>query len=175
MELEFATARNLRDIASAATREEGVVACGVYLEGKRIADISIDEAGKWSHEPNHVVWIGLYEPGPALLSRLQIQFGLHPLAIEDAGRAHQRPKIEQYGESLFIVARTAQIVDNRIAYGETHLFVGQGFVISVRHGASTSYSAVRERSESCPKMLRSEEHTSELQSRRDLVCRLLLE
>lgn len=153
MELEPATAHNRRNIASVKATEGGVVACGVYLQGKRIADIPINEAGKWSHKPDHVVWIGLYEPDLELLNRLQKQFGLHPLAIEDAGRAHQRPKIEQYGESLFIVARTAQIVDNRIAYGETHLFVGHGFVISVRHGASTSYSAVRERSESCPKML----------------------
>ena len=129
------------------------MACGVYLEGTRIADVQIDEAGKSWREPDHVVWIGLYEPDLELLQRLQNQFGLHPLAIEDAGRAHQRPKIEQYGESLFIVARTAQIVDSQIAYGETHLFVGHGFVISVRHGASTSYSAVRERSESSPKML----------------------
>jgi magnesium transporter len=142
-----------RTITPVQATERGVVACGVYQEGKRIADIPINEAGKWSTEPGHVVWIGLYEPDLDLLHRLQKQFGLHPLAIEDAGRAHQRPKVEQYGESLFIVARTAQIVDQQIAYGETHLFVGHGFVISVRHGASTSYSAVRERSESCPKML----------------------
>ena len=153
MQFEPATSRNRRNIGSVKPTERGVVACGVYLEGKRIADVQIDDAGKWSHEPDHVVWIGLYEPDPELLQRLQNQFGLHPLAIEDAGRAHQRPKIEQYGESLFIVARTAQIVDSEVAYGETHLFVGHGFVISVRHGASTSYSAVRERSESCPKML----------------------
>jgi magnesium transporter len=153
MELDPTTSPSQQSPRPVKAAERGVVACGVYLEGKRIADIAIDEAGKWSHKPGHVVWIGLYEPDLELLHRLQSQFGLHPLAIEDAGRAHQRPKIEQYGESLFIVARTAQIVDNRIAYGETHLFVGQGFVISVRHGASTSYSAVRERSESCPKML----------------------
>jgi magnesium transporter len=153
MELDPTTSPSQQSPRPVKAAERGVVACGVYLDGKRIADIAIDEAGKWSHKPGHVVWICLYEPDLELLHRLQNQFGLHPLAIEDAGRAHQRPKIEQYGESLFIVARTAQIVDNRIAYGETHLFVGQGFVISVRHGASTSYSAVRERSESCPKML----------------------
>jgi magnesium transporter len=153
MELDPTTSPSQQSPRPVKAAERGVVACGVYLDGKRIADIAIDEAGKWSRKPGHVVWIGLYEPDLELLHRLQNQFGLHPLAIEDAGRAHQRPKIEQYGESLFIVARTAQIVDNRIAYGETHLFVGQGFVISVRHGASTSYSAVRERSESCPKML----------------------
>ena len=84
---------------------------------------------------------------------MQGQFGLHPLAIEDAAKAHQHPKLEQYGEGIFIVARTAQMVEGRIAFGETHLFVGRGYVVSVRHGASVSYTAVRERSEACPTVL----------------------
>jgi magnesium transporter len=78
---------------------------------------------------------------------------LHELAIEDANNAHQRPKIEQYGEALFIVARTAQLIEGRIAFGETHIFVGEGYLVSVRHGASTSYTPVRERCESCPRAL----------------------
>jgi magnesium transporter len=100
-----------------------------------------------------VVWIGLLEPSEDLLQRVQAQFGLHPLAIEDAGKAHQRPKIEQYGDALFIVARTAQMVGGRIAFGETHLFAGRGYVVSVRHGASTSYAEVRGRCEACPTTL----------------------
>ena len=84
---------------------------------------------------------------------MQQQFGLHDMAIEDAEQPHQRPKIEQYGEALFIVARTAQLVDGRIAFGETHLFVGRGYVVSVRHGASTSYAAVRQHLEACPIVL----------------------
>jgi magnesium transporter len=141
----------------------GVVACGVYAAGRRIADIAIEEAGHWSRQPGHVVWIGLYEPEDALLARVQAQFNLHPLAIEDAGKAHQRPKLEQYGDALFIVARTAQMVHDRkggdregggrIAFGETHLFVGRGYVVSVRHGASASYRTVRERCEACPTTL----------------------
>ena len=87
------------------------------------------------------------------MGRVQTQLGLHYLAIEDAGKAHQHPKIEQYGDALFIVARTAQIVQDKIAFGETHLFVGRGYVVSVRHGASTSYAAVRQRCESCPTTL----------------------
>jgi magnesium transporter len=75
------------------------------------------------------------------------------LAIEDALKAHQRPKLEQYGGALFIVARTAQMLDGRIAFGETHLFLGHGYVVSVRHGASTSYALVRERCEASPKAL----------------------
>src|SRR6478736_471746 len=131
----------------------GVVASVAYAEGRRVADIAIEEAGDWSHKPGHVVWIGLHEPSLDLLKQVRAQFGLHELAIEDALKAHQRPKLEQYGEALFVVARTAQMVGGRIAFGETHLFVGRGYVVSVRHGASTSYAAVRERCESCPDVL----------------------
>jgi magnesium transporter len=131
----------------------GVVAASVYSGGRRVADIAIDEVREWSTRPGNVVWIGLFEPDHQLLARLQTQLGLHDLAIEDAGKAHQHPKIEQYGESLFIVARTAQIAEGKIAFGETHLFVGRGYVVSVRHGASASYSAVRARCESCPTTL----------------------
>ena len=118
-----------------------------------IANIAISEASSWRAKPGHVVWIGLHEPDMALLSAVQKQFDLHELAIEDANHAHQRPKIEQYGEALFIVARTAQLIDGRIAFGETHIFIGDGYLVTVRHGASTSYTAVRERCESCPRAL----------------------
>src|ERR1044071_2821076 len=138
---------------SAHENEPGVVAAGVYAGGQRIRDVSIEESGEWAKRPGHVVWIGLYEPSAELLRRVQKQFDLHEMAIEDAEQPHQRPKIEQYGEALFIVARTAQLVDGRIAFGETHLFVGRGYIVSVRHGASTSYAVVRERCESAPKAL----------------------
>ena len=111
-------------IATDGAPEAGVVASSVYSGGRRIKDIAIEEAGEWSKRPGHVVWIGLFEPSTELLQRVQAQLGLHDLAIEDAGKAHQHPKIEQYGEALFIVARTAQMIDGRIAFGETHLFVG---------------------------------------------------
>src|SRR5204862_3754351 len=113
---------------TAPASSEGVVAAGVYVDGRRIANIAIDEASSWRSKPGHVVWIGLYEPDLALLTSVQKQFDLHDLAIEDANHAHQRPKIEQYGEGLFIVARAAQLVDGRIAFGETHLFVGEGYL-----------------------------------------------
>jgi magnesium transporter len=133
--------------------EPGIVASSAYAHGKRVASVPLDEAGEWAKRPGHVVWIGLFEPDEDLLARVQAQFNLHPLAIEDAGTAHQQPKIEQYGESLFIVARTAQMLESRIAFGETHIFVGKGYVVSVRHGASVSYAKVRERCESCPTLL----------------------
>jgi magnesium transporter len=135
--------------SSARADQPGVVASSVYANGRRVTDIPIDQAGEWSKKPGHVVWIGLFEPSAELLQKIQLQLDLHPLAIEDASKAHQHPKVEQYGGALFVVARTAQMVDGHIAFGETHIFVGKGYVVSVRHGASTSYAAVRERCESC--------------------------
>jgi magnesium transporter len=138
---------------SASGNEPGVVNSTVYTLGRKIADVAIEEAGEWSKRPGHIVWIGLFEPGDELLQKVQRQFDLHPLAIEDAANAHQHPKLEQYGEGIFIVARTAQMVEGRIAFGETHLFVGRGYIVTVRHGASVSYAAVRQRSEACPTVL----------------------
>jgi magnesium transporter len=140
-------------LATEPISSEGIVAASAYVDGRRVANITIEEAANWRGQPGHVVWIGLHEPDMALLSSVQKQFQLHDLAIEDADHAHQRPKIEQYGDGLFIVARTAQLVGDSIAFGETHLFVGEGYLVSVRHGASTSYTTVRERCESCPRSL----------------------
>ena len=131
----------------------GVVASSVYAHGVRIADIPVEEAGDWAQKDGHVVWIGLLEPEAALLKCVQQQFNLHPLAVEDATNAHQRPKLEQYGDALFVVARTAQLIEGRIAFGETHIFLGQGYIVSVRHGASTSYTSVRQHWETCPTSL----------------------
>jgi magnesium transporter len=136
-----------------ANENLGVVAASAYVDGRRVANVGLAEAGDWARRPRHVVWIGLHEPNAEMLSQVQAQFDLHPLAIEDAGKAHQRPKLEQYEAGLFIVVRTAQLVNGRIAFGETHLFVGKGYVISVRHGASASYAAVRKRCEACPTTL----------------------
>jgi magnesium transporter len=137
----------------ALNHEPGLVASSVYASGRRVGDIRIEEAGAWSRKPGHVVWIGLREPSGELLLRVQAQLDLHPLAIEDAAKAHQYPKVERYGDALFVVARTAQVVAGEIAFGETHIFVGRGYVVSVRHGPSTSYASVRQRVESCPTSL----------------------
>jgi magnesium transporter len=125
----------------------GVVNAVAYCKGVKAADIDIDDAGAWAKREDHVVWIGLYEPDVDLLERVRTQFSLHPLAVEDAAKAHQFPKLEEFDDSLFIVARTAQMEDGRVTFGETHLFVGAGYVVSVRHGASQSYAEVRHRCE----------------------------
>jgi magnesium transporter len=142
-----------RSFAGTGPAGDGIVASSVYHIGRRVADIPIEGAAAWSAKDEHVVWIGLLEPGRELLLRVQREFGLHDLAIEDAEHPHARPKLEQYGDALFIVARTAQLVDGRVSFGETHIFVGKGYIVSVRHGASTSYAAVRQHWESCPAAL----------------------
>lgn len=141
------------DDRTGAGAEPGVVASSVYLDGRRLLDIPVGEAGAWSKKEGHVVWIGLWEPERDLLLRVQEQFQLHDLAIEDAEHPHQRPKLEQYGDALFIVARTAQLIKGRISFGETHIFLGKGYIVSVRHGSSTSYATVRQHWESCPAVL----------------------
>ncbi len=146
-------AKSLKLVSAQPKDTPGVVASAVYSEGRRVAEVPIAEVGEWLRKPGHVVWIGLHEPGLPLLRQLQAEFGLHDLAIEDALKAHQRPKLEQYGDALFVVARTAQMLEGRIAFGETHLFVGHGYVVSVRHGASTTYTPVRERCEADPAAL----------------------
>jgi magnesium transporter len=131
-----------------------IVNVSAYENGKRIGDISIDEISEVLVRPQTFVWVGLYEPDDGLLSKMQEEFGLHDLAVEDARNAHQRPKIETYGgNSLFIVLKTANLKDKEIAYGETHLFVGPNFLVSVRHGESAGYAVVRERCEDTANML----------------------
>lgn len=113
----------------------------------------IDDISEIIQQPDIFLWIGLHDPDDALLNKMQEEFGLHELAMEDARAAHQRPKLEAYGESLFIVAKTATLIDRKIVFGETHLFAGKNFLISLRHGPSTSYSPVRAHCEKSPHRL----------------------
>lgn len=124
-----------------------------YRQGERLGEVSIEDISEVAKEPGTFIWLGLHEPDEALLSQIKEEFSLHELSVEDAHKAHQRPKIETYGSSLFIVLKTAQLEDGQVTYGETHLFVGENFLVSVRHGASSSYRRVRERVELNPKLL----------------------
>lgn len=131
-----------------------VVNCVAYRnDGRRIGDIGIDAISDILKEPDTFVWVGLHEPDAALLLKLQEEFDLHDLAIEDAQSAHQRTKIESYGDSLFIVVQTAQLVGGNIAFGETHIFLGPRYLVTVRHGASLSYAPARRSCEHTPGLL----------------------
>jgi magnesium transporter len=131
-----------------------IVNCAAYAAGHRVADVDLHDIHKTLKDTNQFVWIGLYEPSEELLISVQNEFALHDLAVEDAHRAHQRPKIELYGDSLFIVLRTAQMDrERRIKFGETHFFVGPNFIVVVRHGSSVPYTDVRFRCETRPELL----------------------
>lgn len=130
-----------------------VVNCAVYRDGAR-EDIGLDAISDvLAIDDGSFIWVGLYEPEEALLDKLQEEFGLHDLAIEDAHHAHQRPKIEAYGKSLFLAVHTAQLIEGHVRFGETHVFIGPRFLITVRHGASLSYRQVRDRFEREPELL----------------------
>ncbi len=131
-----------------------VVNCVAYAaNGQRLRDVTVEEISDVLATPDQWVWVGLHEPSEKLLDKLGEEFALHPLAVEDARNAHQRAKIELYGESLFIVAQTAQVVNGVIAFGETHVFMGPRYIVTVRHGASLSYANARRGCEQSPRML----------------------
>jgi magnesium transporter len=132
-----------------------IVDCAVYRKGVRKegtlrVEDALDEA---RDDPEAFVWIGLFEPTPSEFFAVRREFGLHDLAVEDAQHAHQRPKIEAYGHSLFVAVHTAQTVDDKIRFGETHAFLGPRYLVTVRHGASLSYAPVRARVEREPELL----------------------
>ncbi len=129
-----------------------IVDCAHYAKGRRQHEgpIEIDEAaGACGNGTGGFAWVGLKEPGSEELERVGKAFGLHELALEDAMNAHQRPKLEDYGDSLFIVLRTARYDDAKeeVEFGEIHLFVGSDYVIAVRHGEASELAPARRRLE----------------------------
>ena len=128
--------------------------CVAYACDGARRDISLDEIeAVLAQDDGSFVWVGLYQPEEALLEQLQDVFGLHDLAVEDAHNAHQRSKIEGYGNSMFVAVRTAQRIDDAIRFGETQMFVGERYLVTVRHGASISYAPARARMEREPELL----------------------
>ncbi|MGE8359274.1 magnesium and cobalt transport protein CorA [Pseudomonas sp.] len=130
-----------------------VVAAAVYAQGKKVTDIQLDEGKEWSKKPGHFVWIGLHDPGPEELTNLQRQYDLHELALEDALVRHTRPKLETFGDALFLVLYSPIKLDGELAFVETQLFAGNGYIISARYGESAPYSQVRQRCEARPLLL----------------------
>jgi magnesium transporter len=132
-----------------------VIDCAAYARGTRAAALTVDQIQPALARDDQFVWIGLYEPDQALLRQVQQQFGLHDLAIEDAINAHQRPKLELYEDSVFVALRTAQRVPatGRLEFGETHVFLGRNYIVTVRHGSLRSHVGVRQRCEATPQLL----------------------
>ncbi len=129
------------------------IRCAAYRNGQRIDDIGVENISELLADPETFVWVGLAEPDPNELLQLQEEFGLHELAVEDARSAHQRPKLEEYKGSLFVVLHTVELRDGEVHFGETHLFVGKQFLISIRHQSSLGYGRARTRCESLPQLL----------------------
>lgn len=142
---------------AAPAPRSSVVAAAIYDDGIRTAryDNLAETFSALRSRPGGMAWIGLERPDEAELTSLAREFDLHPLAIEDAIQAHQRPKIERYGDTLFVVLRAARYLDDaeEVEFGELHVFVGPDFVVTVRHGASPDLAAVRSRLESDREML----------------------
>jgi len=132
-----------------------VIDCAAYCSGVRVADVGIEQIRGALQRDDQFVWLGLYEPEKEILRAVQQQFGLHDLAIEDAYNAHQRPKLELYKDSVFVVLRTAHLshAPRHLEFGETHIFLGRNYVVTVRHGSMRSHIGVRQRCESTPHLL----------------------
>ncbi|MCC3765925.1 magnesium/cobalt transporter CorA [Glycomyces sp. TRM65418] len=133
-----------------------VVDNAVYCDGERLEPESLQQTYALIRERKGLGWIGLYRPEPEDVEAIAEAFGLHPLAVEDALHAHQRPKLERYGDTLFVVLHPARYVDSEevVEVGELHLFIGPDFVVSIRHSETPDLRAVRSRMEEHPELLR---------------------
>ena len=131
-----------------------LVNCAAYRDGQKIADIPVDAISDYIIQPDCFVWVGLCNATTDELAKMQEEFGLHPLAVEDARHGHQRPKIEEYQDTLFAVAHLLQAKGHSIAVGEVAIFVAPHFVLSIRTGSEQHFQDVRERCEREPELLR---------------------
>ena len=130
-----------------------LVNCVAYTEGHKLADIPVEDISEYVKRPNCFVWVALKEPEPAELELMQEEFGLHELAVEDARQGHQRPKIEEYGDSLFAVLQTIELRDDELVIGEVDIFVGPNYILSTRRKMEKGFADVRARCEREPQLL----------------------
>ena len=128
----------------------------IYVDGRPTAvPKNLDETFVLLRECGGMAWIGLYRPDAEEIHSVAAEFSLHPLAVEDALKGHQRPKLERYGDSLFVVLRPAWYLDaeETVEFGEVHLFIGREFVVTIRHAAKPDLAEVRRRMEANPEWL----------------------
>jgi magnesium transporter len=127
--------------------------CVVYKNGRKLEDIDVDDISEHLARKDSFVWVALRDATPEELAKMQQEFGLHDLAIEDARHGHERPKIEEYGDVVFAVMQLPEVQGGRLVVGELDVFVGKNFVLSVRNRSSDDSLGVRERAEREPKLL----------------------
>jgi len=130
-----------------------LINCAAYENGRKLADIARHEISEYLKRPGCFVWVALYEPEPGELEAMQEEFDLHELAVEDAQHGHQRPKIEEYGDSLFVVLHTVELEGKELRVGEVSIFAGPNYILSVRHGTKRGFADVRARCEREPELL----------------------
>lgn len=131
-----------------------LINCVAYQEGKRLRDIPAQDISEYIQRDNCFVWVALKDAEPDELAQMQQEFGLHHLAVEDARNGHQRPKIEEYGDLLFLVLHTLEIVDGELSVGEVAIFVEENYVLSVRSRSQQGFLGVRARCEREPGQLK---------------------
>jgi magnesium transporter len=131
-----------------------LVNCAAYQSGKKLGDIRKEEIHDYLNRPGAFVWVALKDATPEELDEMQRQFDLHELAVEDARHGHQRPKIEEYGDSLFAVLHMIEPEGDQLHVGELSIFVGKNYVLSVRNRAQQGFASVRTRSEHEPHLLK---------------------
>jgi magnesium transporter len=131
-----------------------LVNCVAYQDGRKLADIPKEDIGSYVKRPDCFVWVALKDPEPAELEEMREQFGLHELAIEDASHGHQRPKLEEYGNSLFVVLQAVELKGDDLQVGEIEIFVGPNYILSVRMHSERGFQSVRTRCESEPHLLK---------------------
>jgi len=131
-----------------------LINCVAYEEGRKLADIDKRDIRNYLGRPGCFVWVALRDATEEELSEMQEEFDLHPLAVEDARHGHQRPKIEEYGDLLFVVVNTVDVVGEELKIGEVDIFVGRNFVLSVRQHSDQGFLGVRARTEREPELLR---------------------
>lgn len=131
-----------------------LINCVAYRDGRRLQDLSLGEIQPLLEAPDTFVWVALRDPDAGELRALQGAFDLHDLAVEDAVRGHQRPKLEEYGPSLFLVLHTVDMAHSDLELGEMAVFAGANYVLTVRSGSGQDFRSVRERCEREPELLR---------------------
>jgi magnesium transporter len=131
-----------------------LVNCVAYEEGRKLADIERGQINDYLSRPGCFVWVALRDASDAELEEMREEFDLHPLAVEDARHGHQRPKIEEYGDSLFVVLKTIEVAGDELKVGELDVFAGRNYVLSVRQGAERGFTDVRTRAEREPDLLK---------------------
>jgi magnesium transporter len=130
-----------------------LINCVAYRDGRKLGDIPVEDISDYLQQPGCFVWVALRDPEEAELDKMREEFGLHELAVEDAHKGHQRPKIEEYGDTLFVVIHMIESVGDKLEVGEVAIFVDKNYVLSVRSRSQQGFLGVRARCEREPHLL----------------------